>query len=388
MVPVQYMGWILEQPEAVLSQYETNRQFMCGDYTTLDVLSNSWSRVDDRVRRELSHGVDDFVDAIVDEVQDSLRSLLGSDTETWHEIVLFDIMSEAVGRVVGRVLVGLPVCRNPGYVQSSTSFSKYILLPAMAIELMPAFLKPLVGPVVTFWDKLQFWRMRSYLEPMFRERVGRMDHGPASVGEKPRAGARVEPNDYIQWALRDAVKCGDNPSDPEGRIMKRLAVTTFAAVQSSAITITNAVMDIAAYPNTWAVQDELRAEVAGAQGVWTRASLAQLPKLDSVLTETLRLWVILTHGITKTVVAPDGVTIPTGEHIPYGAKVGIASYGPHFDEDVYGTKEASPFVFDPFRFTRPEVASAMKKKQSAPPGMGFVTTNPFYMGFSHGRSAW
>ncbi|KAK0614643.1 cytochrome P450 [Immersiella caudata] len=385
ILPVNCMSWILEQPDTVLSQYETNRQFMCGDYTTLGVLANSWSRVNDRVKREMTQNLDDFVDAMVDESLDSLRSLLGSNTENWHEVVLYDVMLEAVGRVVGRVLVGLPACRHPGYVQASTSFSKYILLPAMAIELLPSFLKPIVGPVVTFWDRLQFWGMNSHVAPIFQERLarGKFDQ---TYSPPPIYGTSIpEPNDYMQWALRDALRHGEDPSDPHNNMTKRLAVTTFAAVQSSAITITNAIVDIAAHPHSLSLQHELRSEVSTAQGIWTRAALSHLPKLDSVLTETLRLCVILTHGVTKTVVAPSGITIPTGEHIPCGAKVGIASYGPHLDEDFYGTSEASAAVFDPFRFTRPEAVG--KRRQSASPGMGFVTTSEHYMGFSHGRSA-
>ncbi len=382
------MPWILEQPEAVLSQFETNRQFMCGDYTMLDLLENGWSKMGERAKRELTHGIDDFVDDIVDEVNDSLRSLWGNDTEEWHEMVLYDIMLEVVGRIVARVLVGMPLCRHPGYIQASTSFSKYILLPAMAIELLPSFLKPLLGPLFTCWDRLQYIRMNSYISPMLQERASRLGLGLDTTVDDFDRTASKEPNDYIQWSLRDAVRHGDNPCDDKDLISKRLAITTFTAVQSSAITITNAVIDLAACPSSVAVQDELRAEVSTTRGVWTRASLARLPRLDSVLTETLRLWGILTHGVTKAVVAKEGVRIPTGEHIPCGAKVGIASYGPHLDENVYGTPAANPYVYDPFRFTKPEVASILNKRPGSLPGLGFVTTSEHYMGFSHGRFAW
>jgi len=379
VLPANCMGWVLEQPESVMSQFETNRQFMCGDYTMLGLLEGTvWSKIGDRAKRELTQGLDEFAAVMVDEINDTLRSLWGSDQDEWHEMVLYDIMLEAMGRIVNRVLVGLPLCRHPGYVQASTGFSKYILLPAMAIELLPGFMKPVVGPVLTYWDRLQYKRMRSYVVPMFRERVARVQRGEKLGGE---------PNDYIQWALKDAIKHGENIDTGEFAELnaRRLAITTFTAVQSSAITITNAIIDIAACGDSVRVQDELRAEVASAKGVWTRYSLARLPRLDSVLTETLRLWGILTHGVTKVVVAREGVVIPTGERIPRGAKVGIASYGPHMDEAVYGE---DPFVFDPFRFTRPEVASILQRREGALPGLGFVTTSEHYMGFSHGRFAW
>lgn len=390
IIPPNYMSWILEQPDSVLSQYETNLQFMRGDYTLLHTLGNGWNRLEEKVKREMTRDLDDFADDLVDEIEDSLKGLWGSDTETWHEINVYDIMLELVGRAVNRVLVGLPLCRHPGYLQASTGFNKYVLLWSMGLELLPTkLLQPLVGPLMVFRDRMHYRTMRSFIAPLYQERAARLvGLGPDATLAHMKKTSSAEPNDYIQWTLRDAIRHGDNPYDPDDMVTERLAVTSFTAIQSSAITITNALIDLAATPSSAAVQDELRAEVAAAHGVWTRASLARLPKIDSVLTETLRLWGILTHGVTKAVVAPGGITIPTGEHVPCGAKVSIASYGPHVDEQVYGTAEAGPLAFDPFRFTRPGVAQRMRRKEDALPGLGFVTTSEHYMGFSHGRHAW
>lgn len=108
-------------------------------------------------------------------------------------------------------------------------------------------------------------------------------------------------------------------------------------------------------------------------------------KTDSVLRESLRLGGVSTHGITKVIVAREGVTLPSGEHLPYRATVGIASYGPHHDENVY----PKPDKFDPFRFS-PSAESSKDDpngKGEAAPKL-FVTTGDYYMGFSHGRNTW
>ena len=39
---------------------------------------------------------------------------------------------------------------------------------------------------------------------------------------KKKSSAEV-PNDYIQWTLRDAVRHGDNPYDPDDMVTERLA---------------------------------------------------------------------------------------------------------------------------------------------------------------------
>ncbi|KAK3331544.1 hypothetical protein B0H66DRAFT_614128 [Apodospora peruviana] len=248
IIPTHYMNWLLEQPDTVLSQFETNRQFMCGDYTMLQhdmIRKDKWSRLSDIVKREMTRDIDDYVDDIVDKVQDSLKSLWGSNTEEWHEINVYDVMSE-VARVVNRVFVGLQLCQNPGDVQASMGFSKYILLWAMGIEMLPRFFKPLVAPVLTAYDYMMHYkRMSGFIAPS------------------------NQPNDYIQWAMRDLVKRGLSPQDdPDDMVSKQLAITSFTAIQSSAITITIALVDISATPPSIEVQENsLRCE-SGHRQLW------------------------------------------------------------------------------------------------------------------------
>ena len=89
IIPTQYMSWILEQPDSVLSQYETNRQFMCSDYTMLhEDLFLRQGRLGDTIKRETTRDLDEFTEAMADEVQESLKCLWGSKTDDWHEIDL------------------------------------------------------------------------------------------------------------------------------------------------------------------------------------------------------------------------------------------------------------------------------------------------------------
>ncbi|KAM7194028.1 cytochrome P450 [Naviculisporaceae sp. PSN 640] len=450
ILPTQQMPWLLEQPDTVLSQYETNRQFMCGDYTMLNLLGPDWPRLPEIVKRATTRDLDDFVEAMADETQDSLKSLWGFKTggeNAWHEIDLYEVMLEVVARISNRVFVGNPLCRNPSYLQASSGFGKYILLWAMAIEMLPAFFKPIFGPLLTGWDFYRHYkRIQAYITPVIKDRLAQQqqqqdtyyDHAYMKSSHRP-----TPPNDYVTWALKDMARHGEDPNANLPRtcemIAKRLALTSFTAIQSSAITITNVVVDIASNPLSYSVQDALRSELNShfesfaqadsstvlsgkISNIWTRPSLSKLPLLDSALTETLRLWGILTHGVTKAVVHPAGVTLPSGEHIPCGAKVGIASYGPHLDENVYGANgTSSPLVWDVFRFAKlnkndsedvkfrhnsgssggsaseddsgSDFKSGMEKttqSQKGPtsqPGLRFVSTSEFYMGFSHGRHA-
>ncbi|KAK4209456.1 cytochrome P450 [Rhypophila decipiens] len=453
IIPTHQVSWLLEQPDTVLSQYETNREFMCGDYTMLDLLGPNWPRLSEIVKRLMTRDLDDFVEAIADETQDALKSLWGTKTgqDDWHEIDLYEVSLEVVARVSNRIFVGFPLCRNQSYVQASSGFGKYILLWAMAIEMLPAWFKPIYGPMLTAWDYfVHFKPIRGFLSPMVKERLAQQKSQQMYFDNvvESKSAAQQQPNDYITWALKDMARHGEGAhADINSTcdiISRRLAITSFTAIQSSAITITNAVVDIASTPLSYSVQEAMRAELTAhskswseshasstasdvlkTSGIWTRPSLSKLTLLDSVLTETLRLWGILTHGVTKAVIHPGGVTLPSGEHIPCGAKIGIASYGPHLDEGVYGISgTSSPLVWDAFRFvkmvqgqTQPQTGDVKYRGNSSssssssageedsggekgaevkpetaqrkgPPGQAgsrFVSTSEFYMGFSHGR---
>jgi cytochrome P450 len=98
--------------------------------------------------------------------------------------------------------------------------------------------------------------------------------------------------------------------------------------------------------------------------------------IDSALRESLRLNGFIERGVLKMVVAPAGVTLPNGSHIPYGTKVGVSGYSIHHDNDNY----ADASTYDAFRFVKD--LEKNKKPQA------LVSTSEKFMGFSHGSHAW
>lgn len=86
----------------------------------------------------------------------------------------------------------------------------------------------------------------------------------------------------------------------------------------------------------------------------------------------------------KKVIAKEGIDLPSGEHIPYGAKIGVTAYGTHHDEDTYN----NAYRFDTFRFSAPlEQGLTDDGKKSAKP-LPMVQSTDNFMSFSRGRHAW
>lgn len=109
---------------------------------------------------------------------------------------------------------------------------------------------------------------------------------------------------------------------------------------------------------------------------WSKAVLARMTHVDSALRESLRLNGFIERGIMKMVIAPEGVTLPNGSHVPYGTKVGISGYSLHHDSDNY----VDAMAYDAFRF-------AKGSEQNGKP-QTLVSTSDKFMGFSHGSHAW
>lgn len=140
-------------------------------------------------------------------------------------------------------------------------------------------------------------------------------------------------------------------------------------------------------------------------GIWDRAALAKLVKIDSTLRESMRFWGgISSRGPVKAVVGARGVTTPDGVHLPFGTKIGVSAHAVHHDEAFY----ENSMVYEPFRFSDPskvylttmppfetkveakiggsEVEKGEEKKGHVP--LSLNTTSPEFLPFGHGKYSW
>jgi cytochrome P450 len=204
-------------------------------------------------------------------------------------------------------------------------------------------------------------------------------------------------NDYIEWAITHAESHWDPEELSPSVIARRLACLCFAAIQSSVISLTNTLFDVASSPDCAAWLDAMRAEaqreIDAAAGrpssPWSKAALARMSHIDSALRESMRLHGFVARGIMKTVVAEEGSVLPDGTHVPRGVKVGIQAYNVHRDGDIYEDAER----YDAFRFvprSKEEgdngLGSGGRRKTAVPQAL--VSTSPTFLAFSHGPNAW
>ncbi|PVH83978.1 putative Ent-kaurene oxidase [Cadophora sp. DSE1049] len=167
-------------------------------------------------------------------------------------------------------------------------------------------------------------------------------------------GDEKKKNDYVQWCIDHSHRKNDPSERTPDIISRRLNVVVLA---------------------------ELTAE----RGIWSKSALARMVTLDSTLRESLRMWGFVSRGVLKEVNKKDGVTLPSGQHLPRGTKVGIHAYPVHHDEDYY----KDPYTFNPMRFcTQGEKLGDGPAYSGKNKGTALVTTSSAFMPFSHGRHAW
>ncbi|KAI0414684.1 cytochrome P450 [Xylaria grammica] len=384
ILPPSQIPWLMEQADDVLSQEHVNRQFLEADYTFFHANMVEGSVHPEIIQHQLTKKINGFADDIVDEVRACLEDYWGTDTEEWREVRVYDTLLLVITRMSIRVFMGLPLCRDEAFLSICSNFIRKVALAAAAISLFPSFLKPIVGPIFTIFDYVLYRRCGSFIMPTIRERL---DQRRGTNTEKlPLEEDLPAHNDYVQWAVDHALaKPVVNPVELEPRLIAaRFAVLSFAAIQSSVITLTNAIFDLAASPEcaeTLATMREevLREAAAAAEGQpadWTKAALSRMTHVDSALRESLRLNGFIERGVMKMVVAPGGVTLPDGSHIPRGTKVGVSGYSIHHDEGNY----PDAMRYDAFRFARGQ-DGAVKRPQ------GLINTSEKFMGFSHGSHA-
>lgn len=337
------------------------------------------------IRREMTKGLDSYADAVVNEIQYSL-GLVWGDSRQWHEIAVYDTMLDVISRISNRALVGFPLCRNESYIRSSRTFARLVIITAGLINLLPPMLRPILGPLIIAHDMYHYHKITGLISPIIKKRMADFQLG--NDYKKPDYSVH---NDYIHWALHHAFSQNDPIERTPEMITKRLVVLTFGTIQSSVITITNALVDIASSPSSVEIQEALREEVEGAttplhSESWKTSNLVKMVRIDSVLRESMRLWGFISRGVMKMVMVREGIKIPSGEHLPFKAKVGVSAYAIHHDEAIY----SNAFLFDAFRFSRPLEAVAMvgTTGNDRPEMLPMVKSTNNFMGFSHGRNTW
>lgn len=107
-----------------------------------------------------------------------------------------------------------------------------------------------------------------------------------------------------------------------------------------------------------AITEEAASVFHKEEDFWELKSLYKLTRIDSAIRESMRHSPLSGRGIMKEVVQPNGVTLPSGQEVPFGVWLGVSISGISQDERYY----PDPHKYDPFRFSRARTEVALLER--------------------------
>jgi len=334
------------------------------------------------IRGQLTRNLGRCFPEVRDEIVNAFNDVLTMEGKEWKLITVLPATMQIVSRTSNRIFVGLPLCRDPEYVQLNIDYTVTIFTRGQMIGLLPEFLKPIVAPFLSP-RKSSLRHALKFLKPILEERL--------EQDNKYGRDRPDRPNDLISWLLDIAV--GDERTAPA--LALRILATNMAAIHTSSTTLTAALYDLAMYPEHIEPMREEAERVIMHEG-WTKAALGSMHKIDSFLRESQRLRGAGPVALMRKVVAKDGFGFADGTTIPRGAFLSVPGTTVHLDPVNYD----EPAVFDGFRFSRMREAGSTGPGADADATSGgdrtgergmfnrhMISTGEDHLVFGHGRHA-
>jgi len=379
LLPRSETQWVTDQPDSILDMHTQAMDALQIDYTTTDP-----SLVHNPVHHKLitttlTNQIGNLVPDVAEETAWGFEKHWGSPAD-YQEVCVYDTMRKIVGSVTNRVFVGKPKCRDPALLVEGMGYAQDVPLTSTVLRMVWKPIRPVVALFLTLPIRFRTRRFEKILMPEIEKRLADYDARQRDPEKKSHV---PEPNDFLQWTIKQAKDSGDpylwKPTTLAGRIL----LLNFAAIHTSSFTITSAILELAASEQECI--DELRAEIEGVLaehgGEWNKRALAKMQKLDSVMRESARLNSFVTIGLSRAVVAKEGIVTPSGVKIPCGVTVNVPSYPVFQDNDIYPDAQE----FKPFRFAEQRSDESVDYVKRA--AKAFATTGTDYLAFGHGRNA-
>ncbi|KAF5327947.1 hypothetical protein D9758_016776 [Tetrapyrgos nigripes] len=283
------------------------------------------------VRGSLTRSIQSTFAEVRDEIQEAFQDEVPLSKE-WTSVPAYDTIMRIVCRTTNRLFVGLPLCREPDWIDLNIQFTIDVFKSAAIINLFPEILKPIIGNLLAPIRRSRARAMK-HLKPIIEDRL-----------ERIQQGEEVMQNDVLTWLLDPSVNPGGEFRSVKDLTMRILNLN-MAAIHTTSMAFTNTIFYLCVQPSS--VVAELRKEIEDVidEYGWSKLAMGQMRKLDSFMKETVRMVGFGATNIDRKTLKPftfsDGTTLPTGTRIV------VPQWAWHHDERHF----TKPDTFEPFRFS-------------------------------------
>lgn len=190
----------------------------------------------------------------------------------WHAIGAHHTLPYVVGRVSSRLFLGDRLCRDPEWLDITTTYTYHVPRAITDLNSLPSFLRPLL---YRFLPRIR--ELRRQVREAHRVMGKFLDQREASIA----VGEVLEYVDAIEWFKQVAKGRKCNPVHVQ-------LTLSFVAIHTTADMLTQLMFNLAQHPE---YIQPLREEVIDVSGKhsWKKTSLYNMKLLDSVLKECQRL---------------------------------------------------------------------------------------------------
>ncbi|KAJ7203650.1 cytochrome P450 [Mycena pura] len=381
-VPILFRDWfyvacgrkrvqeIASAPSDILSLNEAATEISMEYTLGTQLVHNTYQVLS--IRGGLTRSLDLCFPEVRDEIEHAFDDVLALKGNEWKLVQVYAAMVHIGARTSNRLFVGLPLCRDQEYLELNIDFAVSVIVRGQLISSFPDFLKPIFGPILSKRNSSLRHALK-FLQAIIDERLEKENQYGQDWPERP--------NDLISWLL-DHAKGEERTTSA---LAMRVLLVNVGAIHSSGMAFTNALYDLAKYPEYIGPMRE-EAEQVIAQKGWSKAALADLHKMDSFIRESQRFAAASgVFGMVRKVVAKDGFAFSDGTVIPHGAILSVPIIEVHRDPALYPDAD----TFDGFRFSRMREEAVDSTEKPAPKMVReqMVSTTPDHIIFGHGRHA-
>ncbi|RYP81521.1 hypothetical protein DL769_001929 [Monosporascus sp. CRB-8-3] len=362
---------VLNKPESQLMAFPAQMETMQPTYMMGDpdygLFKNAIQF--DVVRKHMQKDYGFFATSTAEELDDVFRHLLGVDSVLWKTVNVWDTCLKAISRTANRALIGLPLCRNEALLEQSSLYAKMVFQGATLIGALPAFLRPLLGPIVGLTSKRYAANCREILIPYIEERLNEWH--------------TREGNDALQWIIEQCAKGGRTTVEAD-TIAQRLLILQLVSIYTTAYALTNIIINLYSSKQkddfVAGIREECNRVSREHGGLSTREAIDKLYRVDSAVRESMRISPFGIITPTRIVAPGNGLILGDGIVLPPGTRVGVPFQGVHHDSRYY----KNPLQYDAFRFSRKFEGSGDAGRQAEEQELN-VTVSKSFLTFGYGK---
>ena len=188
-----------------------------------------------------------------------------------------------MSRVMSRVFLGYPACRNKEWLHLCLAFTMNVFATSFALRMFPPFLHPFLARLLPsrYWIRSNLDKAEKLILQLIDDHAERA----AQKARDPYAHQDDQMASLLDWMIENAQ---GNEAEPR-KLAARQLILTLASVHTTSMALANALFDLCAHPEHLEPLREELLDVLQQPGGLCKRNLEQLHKMESFLAESQRL---------------------------------------------------------------------------------------------------